>query len=539
MPGKFAPVPKLEFFDSNGNPLVGGKLYTYLAGSTTLATTYQDSALATPNTNPIVLNARGEPPADVWLTSGVTYKFVLKDSNDVQIWSVDNVTGVNDVTGAVDEWQASGLTPTYIGATSFSVPGDQTQTLTIGRRCKFTVTAGTVYGRIQSSSFGAGITTVVMVLDSGALDNGLSAVSIGILRAVNSSIPFVRAVADSGLSFEGSIARNSVLTPAQITANTNDYAPATVAGQTFLQSNVLRLSTDASRNVTGLTGGAAGRELRLCNVGSFPIVFTREDAASTAANRFAFDADLTIQPNQSVYLWYDATSSRWRLGRCSNGEFRSVQVFTANGTYTAPAGLKRAKVTVVGGGGGGGGSPNTGAGQGAAAGGGGAGGYAIKTVSAATIGATQTVTVGAAGSGGGGGTTNGGSAGGTSSFGAICSATGGNGGGPGSISNNSGPDGSGGGGSGGTGTGGDINGQGGPGSYGTRNISDNVAYGGVGGSSILGGGGYRQSGGGGGSGQTPSQGYGGGGSGGSTGGATSGGAGGNGTAGVVIVEEFF
>jgi hypothetical protein len=61
-------------------PLVGGKLYTYAAGTTTPKVTYTDATETTPNTNPVILNSRGE--ADVWLGLG-SYKFVLTDSTGV------------------------------------------------------------------------------------------------------------------------------------------------------------------------------------------------------------------------------------------------------------------------------------------------------------------------------------------------------------------------------------------------------------------------------------------------------------------------
>lgn len=83
------PVLKSRFFDSNGDPLNGGKVYTYIAGTSTPLGTYTDSTGGTPNTNPVILDANGE--ADIWLGSG-TYKFVLKDADDVTQWTVDNVT---------------------------------------------------------------------------------------------------------------------------------------------------------------------------------------------------------------------------------------------------------------------------------------------------------------------------------------------------------------------------------------------------------------------------------------------------------------
>lgn len=84
-----------QFFDNNGNPLTGGKLYTYAAGTTTPQTSYTTSAGNVAHANPIVLDAAGRVPAggEIWLTDGVNYKFVLKDANDVLIATYDNVTG--------------------------------------------------------------------------------------------------------------------------------------------------------------------------------------------------------------------------------------------------------------------------------------------------------------------------------------------------------------------------------------------------------------------------------------------------------------
>jgi len=82
------PPPKMQFFDINGDPLVGGKVYTYEAGTTTPLTTYTDNTGASANPNPVILNARGE--ASIWLGAGI-YKFRLTDANDVELWTVDYI----------------------------------------------------------------------------------------------------------------------------------------------------------------------------------------------------------------------------------------------------------------------------------------------------------------------------------------------------------------------------------------------------------------------------------------------------------------
>jgi hypothetical protein len=97
------------------------------------------------------------------------------------------------------------------------------------------------------------------------------------------------------------------ITPTAISATVDDYAPTGLA-----TASVLRLSSDASRTVTGLTGGALGRLLLVQNVGANPIVLANQNAGSTAANRFLFGVDRTLEAERSVLLIYDATSSRWR-----------------------------------------------------------------------------------------------------------------------------------------------------------------------------------------------------------------------------------
>lgn len=83
------PTPKQQFFDSNGDPLVLGKVYTYAGGTTTPITTYTSQAGDTANTNPIILDSRGM--ANIWLQPTIAYKFVITDANDVLQYTTDNI----------------------------------------------------------------------------------------------------------------------------------------------------------------------------------------------------------------------------------------------------------------------------------------------------------------------------------------------------------------------------------------------------------------------------------------------------------------
>lgn len=82
-----------QFLDDNANPLTGGLLYTYAAGTTTPLATYTSSSGSTPNTNPIVLDAAGRVSQEVWLTTTSDYKFILKNSTGVTIWTKDDIPG--------------------------------------------------------------------------------------------------------------------------------------------------------------------------------------------------------------------------------------------------------------------------------------------------------------------------------------------------------------------------------------------------------------------------------------------------------------
>lgn len=159
-----------------------------------------------------------------------------------------------------------------------------------------------------------------------------------------------------------------------------------------------------------------------------------------------------------------------------------VQAFSANATYTPTANLIYAVVECWGGGGGGGGVSNPASTIFAGAAGGGAGGYSSKVASAATIGASQSVTAGAAGTGATAGNNAGGN-GGDTAVGTLCIGKGGTGGGGTSGATNS----FGAGGAGGIAGTGDVTGTGAPGTGAVNSTARTVS--GAGGSSSLGGGG--------------------------------------------------
>lgn len=107
-----SPEAKQQFFDNNGRPLVGGKLFTYRAGTTTKLATYTSSTGLVQNSNPIILDYRGE--ANVWIPPNVAFKYVLAPANDTDpptnpIWTVDQIVNSQLITlyGGLDTGSAN------------------------------------------------------------------------------------------------------------------------------------------------------------------------------------------------------------------------------------------------------------------------------------------------------------------------------------------------------------------------------------------------------------------------------------------------
>lgn len=100
-----------------------------------------------------------------------------------------------------------------------------------------------------------------------------------------------------------------IISPTQIASTQNDYAPTGYA-----TSNVWRLSSDISRDITGIesVGIVSGQQIVILNVGTQDIVLKNLDAGSTAANQFAIGSDYTLSTAGSAVLIRDGTSSKWR-----------------------------------------------------------------------------------------------------------------------------------------------------------------------------------------------------------------------------------
>lgn len=221
-----------QLFDDQGRVLAGGSISTYVASTSTPQTTYTDSTGLTPNGPVITLDAAGRTPQEIWVPGGVSLKFIVKNSGGAQqgqTW--DNVQGLNDPGVFQSQWVSTGLIPTYISSTQFTVPGNQTSTFQVGRRVRYTLGTGILYGIITVSAFTT-VTTVTIRADVSGLDNTLSVVDVGLLTPTSPSEPF--------------------------TPSYGTYTPVSVVGANIASATVLGLARwGRSGNMVTVSGGVS------------------------------------------------------------------------------------------------------------------------------------------------------------------------------------------------------------------------------------------------------------------------------------------
>jgi hypothetical protein len=105
-----------QFFDNNGIPNAGGLIYTYQAGSSTLLTTYTTVNGTIANTNPIVLDAYGRTPSEIWMQTGYSYKFIIQTADAVTLQTLDNLYPILQNAPAVSATFSTGMIIIWSGS---------------------------------------------------------------------------------------------------------------------------------------------------------------------------------------------------------------------------------------------------------------------------------------------------------------------------------------------------------------------------------------------------------------------------------------
>ena len=189
----------MQSFTNGGVPLAGGKLYSFIAGTTTPIATYVDPQGLIENLNPIILDSAGRVPNQIRFLAGDTVKLHLTDANDNAIWTEDNLKGINDVaTGGggttVDFWIDFGVTPVRASDTSFSIAGNWSSVLHFERRVQLYQSSGSIYGTVLSCTVteptpGNFVSTVVIRPDAGTIHSDVSIGYYSSIDSVGSPVP--------------------------------------------------------------------------------------------------------------------------------------------------------------------------------------------------------------------------------------------------------------------------------------------------------------------------------------------------------------
>ena len=165
------PSPKQQIFGTDGLPLVGGKIFTYAAGTSTPIATYTDYTAGTANTNPIILDSLGQ--ANIWLINTTAYKFVVKDADDVLLYTVDNISIPLDLTAFASPPPIGDVTPNTGSFTTLTLTGTSASKLNVGTTAQRpSPVTGMVRYNITTNKFEGYGTTDWGTLGGGATGGG-------------------------------------------------------------------------------------------------------------------------------------------------------------------------------------------------------------------------------------------------------------------------------------------------------------------------------------------------------------------------------
>jgi hypothetical protein len=357
-----------QFFDSNGVPLAGGLLYVYTAGTTTPATTWTTSSGAVANTNPIVLNAAGRTPYEIWLNSGVTYKFALYTSTNVLIGTYDNipaiddptvfnnlitVTGTNDLIGtSVPPYTSyvAGMTLSFIpvatntGAVTIDVDGLGAKNLFVGSSTPMVggeIVAGRIaqieYDGVRFQLYQASISIADGSIGTAKLaDGAVTTIKIADLNVTTAKIAdsnVTTAKIANGNVTEAKIGTGAVtvdkigataVTAAKLDGAQSGTAPIYAARAWVNFNGVGTVAIRASGNVSSITDNG---------VGDYTVNFS---TSLPNANYAVAGASQTVTGNVAVMTGYinatdfAKTTSSFRIGVFNSGTGTAIDVNSTN-----------------------------------------------------------------------------------------------------------------------------------------------------------------------------------------------------------------
>lgn len=279
------PMPKARFFDSNGDPLAGGKLYSYAAGTSTPQTTYANSVETVPNANPVILDANGE--ATIFMGSSA-YKFVLKDSTDTTLWTVDGVAQVVDGTVTTAKLADGSVTTAKIADLAVTTAKIADGAVGTDKIAAATITTSKLFDGIVTTAKMADLAiTTAKIADSAVGTDKIAAGTITTSKLFDGIVTVDKMASNSVSTIK--IVDNAV-TPAKLSAIRAVASSASSGNFNYTLTTYVSV-TNMEINLTGLSGV---RPVMLMVLGSTSESYVGVSGSGEAYLRFYHGTDGTI-----------------------------------------------------------------------------------------------------------------------------------------------------------------------------------------------------------------------------------------------------
>lgn len=278
------PNGRNQFFASDGSFLSGGKVYAYVPGTSTPKDTYTTSVGSVANTNPVVLNTRGEA-AIYW---NGTYDVLLKTAADVTVWGPERLYAPD-----LADW----LTEADLASTASVSLGDA---LVGVKRTDSGAVARTQHDKNEES---------VSVKDFGAIGDGVADDRAAIQAALDAH--------DSVYLPQGTYKITAALSVTDKKRLHGDGSTSSVISTSVNTVNAIEITSDARRVILSRIGIVS--------------------AAGVGASNAAIKMNLTLGPAQSVFedlriltffygiqygdRFWDSTVRNVRCDSCSYGAY--------------------------------------------------------------------------------------------------------------------------------------------------------------------------------------------------------------------------
>ncbi len=167
------------------------------------------------------------------------------------------------------------------------------------------------YDHAMTALYAWVINALSLTAGAGSFNGPIATLNIGGMTTSGIGSNPTAALRSTGRFWQRGVIRFEPISPAQITANQDDYQPQGIGNA---MRGWARLDSDAAYNITGIVAGDDGDTLRLTNIGSFTLTLTNQDGASASANQFLFSTggNIALAADASIDLIYDNTTGAWR-----------------------------------------------------------------------------------------------------------------------------------------------------------------------------------------------------------------------------------